>query len=103
MYFTLFLSYIGFNSRPKQVKLPEPSKEKVDRLIARLDELCKYLCLSKQSIYDLVYHKKVPFTKIGRRLRFQKALIDEWVKTNTHSPFDLKPKISYNIQVEGFN
>ena len=60
-----------------------------------IDELTSYLKVKKSAIYDMVYHKKIPYTKIGQRLRFRKDLIDAWIENYTSVP--LKVKILYNI------
>ena len=63
-------------------------------------ELSSYLSVKKTTIYDMVYHKKIPYTKIGNLLRFEKGLIDNWITSRTHIPFDMK--FCYNKpKVEG--
>lgn len=63
-----------------------------------INELAEYLNKPKKSIYDMVYTKRIPYTKIGRSLRFDKQLIDAWISQNTKIPFDMnfcynKPKV----------
>ena len=63
-----------------------------------IDELSKVLSLKKKSVYDLVYTKRIPYTKIGNRLRFRDDLIQSWVDERTHVPFGsqilyTKPKV----------
>ena len=42
-------------------------------------ELAKWLKLSNSHIYALVSKKKIPFTKLGGKLIFDKQKIKEWV------------------------
>ena len=59
-----------------------------------IDDLSKFLKVSKQAIYDLVYTEKIPYTKVGNRLRFREDLIHAWIEESTHIPFG--SKILYN-------
>lgn len=45
-----------------------------------IDELAKYMRVSRFTIYRLVKDNFIPGTKIGRQWRFQKEEIDRWVK-----------------------
>ena len=45
-----------------------------------MDELAEYLKISKSTLYKLAVENKLPGTKIGKRWRFHKDAIDEWVK-----------------------
>ncbi len=51
--------------------------------IMTMDELAEYLKISKSTLYKLAVENKIPGTKIGKRWRFHKDAIDEWVK---HGP-----------------
>ena len=44
-----------------------------------IDEVAKYLRISKASVYRLVKGKQIPVSKIGRQLRFRKDVIDNWL------------------------
>ena len=71
-----------------------PVKKKMEKQLLNIDELCEYIGMKKKTIYDLVYHDKIPRTKIGRCLRFPKDKIDIWIKNQTHVPQNMK--ILYN-------
>ena len=43
-------------------------------------ELGIYLNLSVYTIYGLVHKRSIPFIKKGKRLYFQKMVIDEWLE-----------------------
>lgn len=60
----------------------------MNRLLT-IKELSEYLKKPKKSIYDMVYTKRIPYTKIGRSLRFNEELIDAWISQNTKIPFNM--------------
>jgi excisionase family DNA binding protein len=45
-----------------------------------MDELAEYLKISKSTLYKLATEDKLPGQKIGKRWRFHKDAVDEWVK-----------------------
>jgi len=49
--------------------------------IMTMDELAEYLKISKSTLYKLATDKKLPGQKIGKRWRFHKDAIDEWLRT----------------------
>lgn len=50
--------------------------------ILTLPELSVYLRVSKQTAYKLVQRGRIPSFKLGRQLRFRKAMIDAWIEKN---------------------
>lgn len=59
--------------------LEQPMAAKRDEIMT-MDELAEYLKISKSTLYKLAVENKLPGTKIGKRWRFHKDAIDEWVK-----------------------
>lgn len=49
--------------------------------IMTIDELSEYLKISKSTLYKLAVERKLPGKKIGKRWRFHKNAIDEWLQT----------------------
>lgn len=49
--------------------------------IMTIDDLAKYLKISKSTLYKLAVDGKLPGQKIGKRWRFHKDAIDEWLRT----------------------
>ena len=47
--------------------------------VLTIDQLAKYLKLSKSTLYHLARRGEVPGQKIGRHWRFHKAAIDSWL------------------------
>lgn len=47
--------------------------------ILTIDELSKYLRISKSTLYKLVREGRIPSQKVGRHWRFHKENIDRWL------------------------
>lgn len=47
--------------------------------IMTLDDLAVYLKISKSTLYKLLVDKRVPGQKIGKKWRFHKTAIDQWL------------------------
>ena len=53
-----------------------------DNELYTLDEISKYLKLTKGTIYKLCQARKIPYFKAGRQLRFKKESIDKWIASD---------------------
>lgn len=53
--------------------------------IYTIDELSKYLKTSKGTLYWLTCKKRIPYFKVGKRLRFRKSTIDKWAEKQENS------------------
>jgi excisionase family DNA binding protein len=47
-----------------------------------VDDLCEYLVVSKDFIYDEVRHGRLRASRIARQLRFRQADVDAFVQAN---------------------
>ncbi len=47
-----------------------------------VEELARYLRVTKKTIYRLLKRGRIPATKVGRQWRFKKTAIDEWLQRN---------------------
>ena len=54
-------------------------KKKYPSLLT-VEELADYLGLKKQTIYNWLHAKKLRGLKIGKVWRFERSMIDEWLK-----------------------
>lgn len=54
-----------------------------------VDELAAYLKVQKQTIYNWLHHKKISGIKMGHIWRFEKKVVDEWLKAHVRGA---KPK-----------
>jgi excisionase family DNA binding protein len=58
---------------------------KPERDLCDLNEVTKYLKLSKSHIYKLSSKGEIPYRKFGKRLFFSKKELDEWIlKSSVH-------------------
>ena len=48
--------------------------------IMTIDALAEYLKISRSTLYKLVQDGKLPGQKVGKRWRFHKEAIDDWLK-----------------------
>jgi len=47
-----------------------------------VEDVAGYLRVTEKTIYRLLRQGKIPATKIGRQWRFNKTLVDKWLKRN---------------------
>ncbi|MHC4270426.1 MAG: helix-turn-helix domain-containing protein [Planctomycetota bacterium] len=70
--------------------------ESNDNELMSVEEVAKFLKVKKQSIYDKVSSKSIPFLKYGNSKRFRKKHIDIWLSNPYH------PDLSnYNLNLNG--
>jgi len=48
-----------------------------------LEEVAEYLRVTKKTVYRLLERRRIPATKVGHQYRFDKTMIDDWLKQNT--------------------
>ena len=48
--------------------------------IMTIDALAEYLKISRSTLYKLVQEGRLPGQKVGKRWRFHKEAINEWLK-----------------------
>ncbi len=48
--------------------------------VMAIDALAEYLKISRSTLYRLVQEGKLPGQKVGKRWRFHKEAINEWLK-----------------------
>ena len=44
-----------------------------------VEDVCKYLNVSRDTVYKWVQFKFIPHYKVGKLLRFHKDEIDQWI------------------------
>ncbi len=50
-----------------------------------VDQLAAWLQLPKATVYNYTYERKIPFLKIGPRLRFDRKQVEAWIHEREHS------------------
>ncbi len=53
-------------------------------------EAAAYTGLAVETLYKMVSHRKIPHVKLGGKLLFDVALLDQWIKQNTVMPMPEK-------------
>lgn len=46
-----------------------------------VDDISKYLSVTKDTIYKWIENRNMPAHKVGRKWMFQKIEVDDWVKS----------------------
>jgi len=54
-----------------------------------LEELAKYLKISKHTLYKMLEKRKIPAFKVANQWRFKKSDIDKWLETQRNFIFKL--------------
>jgi excisionase family DNA binding protein len=67
-----------------------------DSELMTVDEVSKYLNVTKSWVYDKVHTRSIPFQKAGKFTRFRKKHLDIWL-SNPYSP-ELN---NYSLKHEG--
>jgi excisionase family DNA binding protein len=61
-------------------------EEKVGRRLLSIQEVADYTGLSVHTLYTMVSQRRIPFIKVGRLVRFDRGLLDEWLAKHTVMP-----------------
>ena len=59
--------------------------------VLTIDQLARYLQITRSTLYKLVQAGRVPGKKVGRQWRFQRDAIDKWL---ADSPLETAPYTS---------
>ena len=59
----------------EELSMAEPSDH-----IMTIESLAEYLKISRSTLYKLVQDGRLPGQKVGKRWRFHREAIDEWLK-----------------------
>ena len=50
--------------------------------LLNIKEAANYLSLTVKAIYQLVHRKKIPVVRLGRTLRFDIDILNQWIANN---------------------
>jgi excisionase family DNA binding protein len=70
--------------------IPIPSKSKGEYMT--LPQLAEYLQISKSTIFSWIYQRKIPYSKIGRRVTNEAIIIWTGILSFHHPGFRLPPE-----------
>jgi excisionase family DNA binding protein len=51
------------------------------------EQVAEYLRIDKFTLYRLVTQKKIPAFKVGSQWRFERKLLEDWLKKNSNISF----------------
>ncbi len=51
-----------------------------------VNEAAEYLGLTTKAVYNRVHMRRIPYTKLGGSLRFDKEAIENWLANNSVQP-----------------
>jgi len=51
-----------------------------------VQETADYLGLTTKAVYNRVHMQRIPYTKLGGSLRFNRELLDSWLQSQTVKP-----------------
>jgi excisionase family DNA binding protein len=57
-----------------------------EKKLMTVNEAAAYLGLSVHTLYSWTSQRKVPFVKLGNRVRFDRKKLDAWVDTLAQEP-----------------
>ena len=89
---------LGVHSQSKiDTDFYSEQKSKIENDWFNLDELIAYHPdkPAKATVYGWITDKKIPYTKSGKKLRFLKSEIDEWLlqgRRKTHNEIEMEAK-----------
>ena len=56
------------------------------RKLLTVQEVSAYTGLASDTIYKMVSQRRIPFTKVGKLVKFDQAILDAWLKQHTVMP-----------------
>jgi excisionase family DNA binding protein len=80
---------LGFVIREEQQRMETQSKSWSDAPNKRfldVKEAAEYLGLAESTLYTMVSERRIPFTKMGRRTKFDRGKLDPWIHSNSVEP-----------------
>ncbi len=63
-----------------------PSEQPDDIQLLNIAEAARFLSVSPSTLYGWVWQRRIPFVKLGRAVRFDKADLEEYIDRNKVHP-----------------
>jgi excisionase family DNA binding protein len=57
-----------------------------------ISDLSEYLGIAVNTIYSWIYQKKIPYTKVGRLVRFKGEEINKWIESRSLTMYSIEEK-----------
>ena len=58
----------------------------MEKKIVDADGVAGYLSISKDGVYAMVHERKIPYFKVGRRVRFDLVEVNSWLEQRKKEP-----------------
>ena len=62
----------------------------LERRLLDIREVSAYTGLATKTLYTMVSQRRIPYVKVGRLTKFDKGLLDTWLKQHTVMPMPIK-------------
>ena len=56
------------------------------RRLISIRDAADYMGLSRHTLYTMVSQRRIPYVKVGRLVKFDVGLLDEWIRQRTVMP-----------------
>jgi len=66
------------------------SSDPIKRRLIDIHAAAALLDLSVDTLYTMVSQRRIPYVKVGRLVKFDLRLLDEWIQQNTILPMPPK-------------
>lgn len=64
----------------------------MDKKLMKIKDVAELIGTHPGSVYKLIYERKIPFIKIGGRVRFDPSKISAWISKNSYDNIIVKGK-----------
>lgn len=58
----------------------------IERRLLTIPEAAQYTGLSPHTLYTMVSQRRIPYVKVGRLVKFDRTMLDQWIKQQTVMP-----------------
>jgi excisionase family DNA binding protein len=65
-------------------------REMLQRKFLTVKEVSEYIGIKPDTIYTMVSQRRIPFTKVGKLVKFDQTALDAWLKQHTVMPMSTK-------------
>ena len=62
------------------------SETPIERRLLNIQEASTYTGLSVHTLYTMTSERRIPFVKVGRLTKFDREMLDKWIKQQTVMP-----------------
>ena len=56
-------------------------------MLLSVEEACRELGISRTTLYELRKRRRIPYVRVGRRVLFPRAELEEWIRRQASTTF----------------